>query len=83
MRLNNCNEEQACQQAALLVDKFRQSSIRLPDGEDVKITISAGVSEHVADEKLLKTIQQADGHLYLAKHNGRNQVCSFKTELTN
>ena len=80
--LRNCNAEQAAQQAELLLEKFRQSSIRLPDGKDVKITISAGVSEHMPGHKLLKTIQLADVHLYTAKHNGRNQVCSHLVELS-
>lgn len=73
--LRHCNADQATQQAELLVRKFRESSIRLPDGQDVTITISAGISEHSPEHKLLKTIQSADNCLYSAKHSGRNQVC--------
>ncbi len=72
--LNNCDARQATHQATLLVEKFRDSVIRLTDGNDVTITISVGVSEHAFENKLLKTIQAADARLYAAKHNGRNQV---------
>jgi diguanylate cyclase (GGDEF)-like protein len=72
--LNNCEARQATHQATLLVEKFRDSVIRLTDGNDVTITISVGVSEHAFENKLLRTIQAADTRLYAAKHNGRNQV---------
>lgn len=72
--LRHCNGDQARQQTEMLIDKFRASAIRLPDGKEVKITISAGVSEHGSEDQLLKTIQSADTSLYAAKHNGRNQV---------
>lgn len=77
--LHNCDGVQATRQAALLVAQFRESVIRLPDDTQVKITISAGVSEHVPEHTLLKTIQSADTRLYEAKHNGRNQVRGFVT----
>jgi diguanylate cyclase (GGDEF)-like protein len=75
--VRNCSVEQAEQQANFLVDKFRQSVIRLPGSDDVKITISAGISEHISGQQLLKTIQAADEALYRAKHGGRNQVQRF------
>lgn len=75
--IRHCNAQQAVQQVSLLVDKFRQSVIRLPESADVKITISAGVSEHSSGQKLLKTIQAADAALYRAKNSGRNQVQCF------
>lgn len=75
--LRACNVDQATRQAELLVNKFREGVICLPDGKEVKITISAGVSEHVPERTLLKTIQSADTSLYEAKHNGRDQVKFF------
>lgn len=79
--LRNCNAEQATQQAELLAEKFRQGVIRLPEGGEVKITISAGVSAHTSDQKLLKTIQAADTALYVAKKGGRNQVQCFESSM--
>ena len=79
--LRHCDVEQATRQAAQLVEKFQQSVIRLPDGNDVRITISAGVSAHVPEHKLLKTIQSADTALYSAKNGGRNQVRCFENIL--
>ena len=75
--IRNCNEQQALQHVSSLVEKFRQSVIRLSESADVTITISAGVSEHLPGQKLLKTIQAADAALYRAKHSGRNQVQCF------
>jgi diguanylate cyclase (GGDEF)-like protein len=75
--IRNCNEQQALQHVTSLVEKFRQSVIRLSESADVTITISAGVSEHSSGQKLLKTIQAADAALYSAKNSGRNQVQCF------
>lgn len=72
--LCNCDADQSVEITASLVEKFRQSVIRLPNGQDVQITISAGVHEHSPEQPLLKTIQSADTCLYSAKHGGRNQV---------
>ncbi len=77
--LCNCDAEQSAQITESLVEKFRQSVIRLPDGQDVQITISAGVYEHSPEHTLLKTIQSADMCLYSAKHAGRNQVQRIET----
>lgn len=77
--LRDCDATQAHQQTEQLLEKFRQSVIRLPEGGEVKITISAGVSAHTSDQKLLKTIQAADTALYVAKKEGRNQAQCFES----
>ena len=41
-----------------------------------RITISGGVAEYVAGEKIEDLIERADSALYTAKHNGRNQVAA-------
>ncbi len=41
-----------------------------------RITMSVGVAEFVAGESPEEMIERADGALYTAKHNGRNQVAA-------
>lgn len=41
-----------------------------------RITMSVGVAEYVADRTVEDIIERADGALYTAKHNGRNQVAA-------
>ncbi len=42
---------------------------------DLKVTFSAGVAEHLADEPIDKTLQRADEALYAAKAAGRDTCC--------
>lgn len=44
-----------------------------------KITMSVGVAQYFAGETIEGLIERADGALYTAKHNGRNQVASAPT----
>jgi len=43
-------------------------------GKQIKVTVSAGVSERAKHVSLQATINSADEYLYLAKKNGRNRV---------
>ncbi len=46
--------------------------------EELKITVSIGVSNYPSDAKDMKTlIDKADSALYLAKQAGRNKVCLY------
>lgn len=44
-----------------------------------RITMSAGVAEFADDKAIEDIIDRADGALYTAKHNGRNQVAAAPT----
>ena len=46
------------------------------EGEQIKVTVSCGVSQLSADEKAQEFVKNADRLLYVAKNNGRNQVCA-------
>lgn len=64
--------------AQLLADKIRQS-ISATDFKDVgRVTASLGVAGFSKDTPQVdEVIQRADQALYLAKENGRNQVCRY------
>ena len=68
------------QGAFSIAENIRKATARMGfhyDGQDVSITISAGLASMVpdngADPELL--IRRADEGLYLAKRSGRNKVC--------
>jgi diguanylate cyclase (GGDEF)-like protein len=69
--------------AAALAEKLRRivagSEIRLPDGETISVTLSAGVAGGPGDVlKLDALVRDADAALYSAKALGRNQVYVFR-----
>ncbi len=72
--LRRCDAQEAMARARMLVDQFNQRAIRLPDGQEVRVSISVGVCPHAPGRTTLKTIQSADLALYDAKHGGRNQA---------
>jgi len=44
-----------------------------------RITMSGGVAQYIAGEKVEDLIERADAALYTAKHNGRNQIAAAPT----
>lgn len=49
-------------------------NLRFPEiNENLQVSISLGVAEHLRQDPANVTLQQADEALYCAKHNGRNQ----------
>ncbi len=70
--------------ACKLAEKARQAieEARLDDPEDLKLTVSIGVSTstyEAVDPQAL--IQQADKCLYIAKRQGRNRVIAFSEQV--
>tara|TARA_R110002072_G_scaffold302710_2_gene487548 strand:- start:27837 stop:28973 length:1137 start_codon:yes stop_codon:yes gene_type:complete len=65
-------------QAKSVVDRQRgrigKSTLRV-DGNDLSITVSAGVAEVQPGESIKSVLERADQALYSAKEAGRNQTC--------
>lgn len=67
------DSEDACQ----VLDRIGQALARTqvsPTVPDLRVTFSAGVTRHLADEPLAHTIDRADHALYRAKASGRNRT---------
>ena len=69
--------ESTVEEARMLAERFRQRfaeyDIRLPDGGQVRVTLSIGLAD--ASRCLLEeALRHADDALYEAKHQGRNRV---------
>jgi diguanylate cyclase (GGDEF)-like protein len=66
--------------AASLAERLRlhvmQSPLPLPDGDELIITISAGLVENGKEEPMESLYARADQMLYQAKQSGRNCVAT-------
>lgn len=60
--------------AQRICDMMARSPITLPDGQEITVTLSAGVAIGRAGQDVEALIAQADQALYTAKDRGRNQV---------
>lgn len=69
-------------QTMCLVESIRQkieeSPIEMPDGHQLKLTASFGVSHFNGHPDYQKMVEEADKALYDAKNSGRNRVVEFK-----
>lgn len=62
------------QSAVILANKLREGIAKLPMPHDQAQTISIGVTQYRPDETIEHLISRTDQALYLAKHQGKNQV---------
>ncbi|MDG6773770.1 diguanylate cyclase [Thiomicrorhabdus sp. ZW0627] len=63
-------------QATVLAEKIRQGIAEQLFTENIKQTLSIGVSQYKSYEPINKWISRTDEALYKAKHQGKNQVVS-------
>ncbi|WP_158523930.1 GGDEF domain-containing protein [Paenibacillus bovis] len=73
--LHCCNHEQARQAGERLRQQIEQHVFPLPDGQQLRITASIGISVF-PDRSAEELLDQADQELYRAKNEGRNRVCA-------
>jgi len=75
--LNNTDSKSACSVAERLRQNIAGTSIKAENDEKIKVTVSIGVvaSEKTASLEIL--LRQVDEAMYLAKHNGRNQIALY------
>ena len=55
-------------------ERIEATSLELPDGKRVSITVSIGLASLSGDEGFESLLKRADDALYTAKRNGRNRV---------
>jgi diguanylate cyclase len=70
------------EEAVLVVERIRQSLLRTGVSRsvpDLRVTLSAGVSEALSEESLPQAIDRADQALYRAKSAGRNRTEAAST----
>jgi diguanylate cyclase (GGDEF)-like protein len=73
--LKDCTLAEAQRVAQQLVTEAARQSVRLPGGETLHFTLSAGYAQRQGPhESLEQTINRADQALYEAKHAGRNRA---------
>ncbi|KAA8784307.1 diguanylate cyclase [Paenibacillus sp. 4624] len=78
--LLDCGYHQSMAIAESVRKAVARSLFILPDGQNVKLTISIGVAvypDHCDDHDDNDLFDQADRALYEAKNTGRNKVCSL------
>jgi diguanylate cyclase (GGDEF)-like protein/hemerythrin-like metal-binding protein/PAS domain S-box-containing protein len=68
------------QGAAAVAEKIRHSVEQIVHPEAGQVTISLGVAERKSDEYLESWFKRADQSLYIAKREGRNQICVSKID---
>ena len=73
--LKDCTLAEAQRVAQQLVTEAARQSVRLPGGEALHFTLSAGYAQRQGlHESLEQVINRADQALYEAKHAGRNRA---------
>lgn len=74
------------EEAKVVADRLREAISRLvvksDAGEDIRFTVSIGISSSTASKDINELIKMSDMALYKAKENGRNQCIIYHPEYT-
>lgn len=54
--------------------RFQLTTLELPNGQTIQLTISIGLAHRQKEEQALDTYRRADEALYYSKENGRNRI---------
>ncbi|QLF93555.1 diguanylate cyclase [Pseudomonas sp. ABC1] len=76
--LVDINPDKAIIAAEKLRESVAQERFKLPQGGDLKVTISIGMAVHNGHPDYEKLLQQADKALYEAKETGRNRCVLYR-----
>ena len=71
----NCTMQDAATLGERMRESIAQSVLSLPDGHDLAVTASLGVSSLSANGTPSDMLRAADQALYTAKREGRNRLC--------
>jgi diguanylate cyclase (GGDEF)-like protein/PAS domain S-box-containing protein len=66
--------------AQRLLYAIQNTSVALPDGSNIPISVSLGVAVKQPEESLKNALHKADLALYQAKRAGKNRVCEWNPE---
>lgn len=77
---NNTNEQGGAIVAERIRAKLASTPIDIGGGKTLNVTTSCGVAYCHKSDTLETLLQRSDKYLYVAKHNGKNQVCIESAE---
>lgn len=66
--------EKASKVAENLRATVEKESFNIPEGTDIKLTVSIGVAEYAGHPDSQQLLNRVDKALYKAKNHGRNQI---------
>ena len=78
--LTQCQYQEAITVAESIRKNLNQTMVSTPNGEEIQLSTSIGVTEYEIGEDISVTLNRADEALYEAKESGRNRVVHHQSE---
>jgi len=74
--------ESSGQEALYFAERIRKSfeneTLFVHDDKGLRVTVSIGVAQYIAGEKISAFIKRADRNMYEAKNAGKNKICAVQ-----